>query len=245
MQNKMRPLPRESVIGGNHPLCLPEYIGPLFLPEYIQLELIVAELVLSRPPVEITLPNVRLPSIELPALRYDNNNHALIANHFRGNIIDPIRNFYERAPGLDELLRRNGFFDFNFARQPYEFSEENPAPTPREQTNAEKLVAWGYTGEIPEDFLCYVTGAIMTDPVVVYPRVPIGNGAADAEVEFAAGATLDRSALLEWLGSHHTDPRTRAPVDHVDQIVRNADLRQRIDAFMESVKPAQTNGMLR
>jgi hypothetical protein len=106
------------------------------------------------------------------------------------------------------------------------------------QTNAEKLAAWGYTGEIPDEFLCYITSEIMTAPVVVYPQIPLGYGEAhDAGVVFADGITLDRGALERWLQSNPTDPRTRAPVNHGAQVIPNVALAARIQVFMDSINP--------
>ncbi len=158
----------------------------------------------------------------------------------------PYQNFVPVEDVLSRMRREfresHNFGQYFFAGNPFRYAPPPEAyrhdSAPRAQTNAEKLAEWGYLGEISSEFLCYVTGEIMTDPVVVYPQIPLGYGeASDARVAFAEGITLDRSALTEWRRHNSTDPRTRAPINHDAQVIANVALAARIEAFMDSINP--------
>ena len=165
------------------------------------------------------------------------------------------REFRERNREIFESLNRasnssfagqHPFWPPPFRDDVYQHGTQDPhyqdgAQAPQDvvaQTNTEKLAAWGYTGKIPDEFLCYITREIMTAPVVVYPQIPLDYGEThDAEVAFVDGITLDRSALERWRQSNPTDPRTRAPITHDAQVIANVDLAARIQAFMDSINP--------
>ena len=68
--------------------------------------------------------------------------------------------------------------------------------------------------EVPEQFVCPITGEIMEDPVMT-----------------ADGHAYDRDAIAQWLQSHDTSPITNAQLAHRDLAPAHA-LRQLIEEFV-------------
>ena len=73
---------------------------------------------------------------------------------------------------------------------------------------------------IPEAFLCPLSMALMTDPVVT-----------------PTGATFQRPAILEWIRQHHTDPLSAHPL-RSHQLYPNLVLRDMIHAWAHGVDVA-------
>ena len=70
--------------------------------------------------------------------------------------------------------------------------------------------------EVPDDFICSITGEIMTDPV----------SALD-------GFTYERAAITEWLRTKDTSPKTGATLES-KILIPNYNLRSVIRAFNEA-----------
>ena len=68
--------------------------------------------------------------------------------------------------------------------------------------------------EIPEYFLCPITGCIMRQPAMT-----------------PEGVTYDYDALVEWLQSTQTDPSTNLPLT-ADQLCPNRTVRSMIEDFI-------------
>jgi len=69
-------------------------------------------------------------------------------------------------------------------------------------------------GDIPEYFLCPITGCIMRQPAMT-----------------PEGGTYDYDALVEWLTSKQTDPSTNLPLS-ADQLCPNRTVRSMIEDFI-------------
>jgi len=69
-------------------------------------------------------------------------------------------------------------------------------------------------GDIPEYFLCPITGCIMRQPAMT-----------------PEGVTYDYDALVEWLTSKQTDPSTNLPLS-ADQLCPNRTVRSMIEDFI-------------
>ncbi|GMH36424.1 hypothetical protein BSKO_04292 [Bryopsis sp. KO-2023] len=67
---------------------------------------------------------------------------------------------------------------------------------------------------VPKDFLCPMSMEIMTEPVVS-----------------PSGVTYNRKTVEEWINEHHTDPATKAPLQH-DNLYPNLALRDMIQAWL-------------
>lgn len=71
--------------------------------------------------------------------------------------------------------------------------------------------------ETPSEFVCPISGACMTDPVVA-----------------GDGIVYDRSSIASWLKSSHRSPLNGEMLPApVDELVPYVDLKKRIDAFLE------------
>ena len=75
-------------------------------------------------------------------------------------------------------------------------------------------VAWRADGDIPEYFLCPITGCIMRQPAMT-----------------PEGVTYDYDALTEWLSSKQTDPSTNLPLS-AEQLCPNRTVRSMIEDFI-------------
>jgi len=69
-------------------------------------------------------------------------------------------------------------------------------------------------GDIPEYFLCPITGCIMRQPAMT-----------------PEGVTYDYDAIAEWLSAKQTDPSTNLPLTS-DQLCPNRTLRSMIEDFI-------------
>jgi len=69
-------------------------------------------------------------------------------------------------------------------------------------------------GEIPEYFICPITGCIMRQPAMT-----------------PEGVTYDYDALVEWLATKQTDPSTNLPLK-ADQLCPNRTVRSMIEDFI-------------
>ena len=69
-------------------------------------------------------------------------------------------------------------------------------------------------GDIPEYFICPITGCIMRQPAMT-----------------PEGVTYDYDALVEWLASKQTDPSTNLPLTP-EQLCPNRTVRSMIEDFI-------------
>ena len=76
------------------------------------------------------------------------------------------------------------------------------------------LLASRADGDIPEYFLCPITGCIMRQPAMT-----------------PEGVTYDYDALTEWLSSKQTDPSTNLPLS-AEQLCPNRTVRSMIEDFI-------------
>ena len=70
--------------------------------------------------------------------------------------------------------------------------------------------------EVPDDFICPITSEIMTDPVSTED-----------------GFTYERAAIMEWLRTKDTSPKTGATLES-KALIPNHSLRSMIRAFNEA-----------
>lgn len=62
---------------------------------------------------------------------------------------------------------------------------------------------------IPKDYICFITGKIMSEPVTI-----------------ADGHTYEREAIEEWLQTHDTSPKTKQKLEHKKLVVNQEILRE-------------------
>jgi hypothetical protein len=104
---------------------------------------------------------------------------------------------------------------------------ENPGYTPkfwkRAMTRCMNIINAVQSAEAlpvaPEYFLCFISGSIMEDPVVL-PN----------------GTSCERSEIEEWIEQKGTCPFTRKPLS-VEQLISNRHLRDAIDDYHRNYAP--------